>query len=293
MRITDNMLLEQSIRDLNKTRSQMQRLQAQVATGKRILKPEDDPAATERALSIRATMREHTNYQRSLDQGLRWLNATELALDTVSDALQQAHRLALRMRNDTYSDEARELAATEVHELIQTVLTAANTRHQDSYIFAGYQVRTPPVSLSGDTPPAVLYAGDEGAMNLPIEPGHTVQINFPAGEGITQALETLIEFEHRLREAPNELADSISAIEDALRPVLDAITVVGSRTNRLEDVKANLGIMNIHLEKSLSEVEDTDYAEALMRLSNAETAYHVLLNVAARLPQPLLIEMLR
>jgi flagellar hook-associated protein 3 FlgL len=293
MRITDNMLLDQAVRDLNKTRTHMQRLQSQLAAGKRILSPSDDPAAAERALSIRATLREHTSYQRALDHGLRWLNATELGLDRVSDAMQKAHTISLQMSNSTYSDSDRQLAATEVRELIQTVLTAANTRHQDGYIFAGFQVRTPPVSLSDDTPPQVIYAGDEGVMQLPIEPGHAIQINFPASQMMVQALETLIEFEQRLRVSSPDLGQSVGAIEGALNPVLDAITVVGSRVRRLENIQGTLSSLDIHLEKSLSEIEDTDYAEALTQLSNAETAYHVLLNVTARLPQPLLIEMLR
>ena len=101
MRITNNLVLSRASRDLTMSRCRLNELQMQVSSGKRILKPEDDPFGTERALGIRSALRINESHLRTLEASRDWMTATEAALQTMKSAIERAYVLALGASSDT------------------------------------------------------------------------------------------------------------------------------------------------------------------------------------------------
>jgi len=292
MRITDNMMLQSMTHYLNASRERLQRLQGQVAAGRRILRPEDDPAGTERALMLRSTMRAYESYRRSVDQGLARLTATEAALQSAIGALEQATLLTMRVHNDTVGDAEREAAAIEIEELLNSVVSAANTRHQGRYIFGGHLTDTEPFTLTSE-PTTVTYNGDDGVIHLAVEPGHTIAVSFPGDTVFTDALEALINLANALRTPGADLSVNSSEVNAAMDTVLQILTTVGQRIRSLLDMDERLAELDVTMQEQASRLEDIDLAEAAIYLASEETAYHAIVQTAARIPRPLLIELIR
>ena len=80
MRVTWGMMLDNMLSGMNLSSAAMIRYQNQLATGKRVQKPSDDPAGVVRILSLRATLDQVETHLSNITQGQQWLAVTEAAL---------------------------------------------------------------------------------------------------------------------------------------------------------------------------------------------------------------------
>lgn len=291
MRITTNMMVNQAMRDMNENLRRLRELQGQIASGKRIRKPSDDPFAAEQALGMRSVLRANESYQRSIDLASSWLGATEQALTTITGVMARVSVLALAANNDTIGQNERDAIATEVEELLAHAVQTGNTQHQGRYIFAGFQTDTEPFTLEADL--SVTYHGDQGAIQREISPGETMRINFPGEQVFSGVYTALRNFANALRNDPDAIDTCRAEIENAADHIAMLTATVGTRASNLSERAERLTDVDTSIREQLSKVEDIDLAEAIMKLANQETSYQALLQVAARLPQPTLFEYLR
>ena len=82
-------------------------------------------------------------------------------------------------------------------------------------------------------------------------------------------------------------------LDKALDFVLQEVSDLGGKQNRIELAKERLLDLQLNLTKILSEEQDLDYAEAIMELKMEEFAYRTALSVGARIIQPSLVDFLR
>jgi flagellar hook-associated protein 3 FlgL len=291
MRITTNMMVNQAVRDMNENLRRLRELQGQIASGKRIRRPGDDPFAAEQALGMRSVLRANESYQRSIDLGTSWLGASEQALSTVTAVMSRVTVLALAASNDTIGQGERDAIATEVEELLAHAVQAGNTQHQGRYIFAGFQTDTTPFRLEADL--SVTYHGDQGAIVREIGPGETMRINLAGDQVFSDVYVALHNFASALRNDADAIGACRAEIEAASDHVAMLTATIGTRVRNLSERAARLQEVDTSVREQLSKIEDIDLAEAIMHLTSQETSYQALLQVAARLPQPTLFEYLR
>ncbi len=291
MRITANMMVNQAVRDMTGSLRRLCELQGQISSGKRIRKPGDDPFAAEQALGMRSVLRANESYQRSIDLGTSWLNATEQAMTTVTNVMSRVAVLALAASSDAIGQEERDAIAVEVEELLAHAVQVGNTQHQGRYILAGFQTNAQPFSLEADL--SVTYHGDQGAIMREVCPGETMQINFPGDQVFGSVYTALRNFADALRNDPDAVVACRTEIEDAADHVAMLTATVGTRVRNLGERQERLKDVDTSIREQLSKVEDIDLAEAIMNLTSQETSYQALLQVAAGLSQPTLFEHLR
>ncbi|MCD6289958.1 MAG: hypothetical protein J7M34_05590, partial [Anaerolineae bacterium] len=94
MRVTQRRLIEEAGRNITEHLERLQRIQAEVASGKRIRQPEDDPSGTERALGVRSYLRALRGTLRGLNLSNDWLSATETALKDLNELISRARVIA-------------------------------------------------------------------------------------------------------------------------------------------------------------------------------------------------------
>src|SRR6185295_19200401 len=105
MRVASAGLYFQVLDAIGRNQSEIARLQLQVATGKRILAPSDDPFGATRSLQLNNAVDQLAQYQ---DNGVRAgqrLGLEDSTLSSVVDALQRVRELAVLANNDTQTDE--------------------------------------------------------------------------------------------------------------------------------------------------------------------------------------------
>lgn len=183
--------------------SMMQRLQSaldftqrQISSGRRILTPSDDPIAASRALEIRESIGRLDQFDRNANIAGNRLAQEESALSSVNNVLQRVRELALQASNATQSNESRQQIAVEMREQLDALVQLANQKDGNgSFLFAGNQEKTQPVTQSGAS---FSYNGDQGQRFIQIgegrqvadsDPGSDVFFTIPTGNGTFTALD--------------------------------------------------------------------------------------------------------
>lgn len=186
MRVADKMLYDQVAGNIGKNRSQMQDLQNQAATQKRVTKPSDDPLAAARVLSNRIDLQSNRQFTKSLNYARSFLEYTDQSLGDLSEVLMRAKELAISQSNDaSANEESRRVVATEVEQLHNAIVNIGNRKLGDRFIFGGFRTQNAPFDPRGH------YNGDVGEMNIHVDKETFISMNVPGarvflGEGINQ-----------------------------------------------------------------------------------------------------------
>ncbi len=87
--------------------------------------------------------------------------------------------------------------------------------------------------------------------------------------------------------------ESIKKVDEDLRRILNLHAEVGAKSNRATAAKEKQENITLNLKKMLSSVEDIDMAEAIIRMTELETAYQAALQTGAKVMQTTLMDFLR
>ncbi len=175
MRLSTSMLHELGFTGLNRQQNLQLELQEQIASGRKVQKPSDDPVASAAAVNLENAKSLNAQYGTNAAGAESALSIEEQALGDATRVLQDVKTLTIKAGNPILSDSDRTSLAAEVRGLYDELLGVANrTDGSGSYLFSGYQGTTRPFSES--TPGVVSYAGDEGRRLVQIGPQRRVVV---------------------------------------------------------------------------------------------------------------------
>ncbi len=294
MRVTQRMMVQQLQRNISQSVEHLSELQDQLSSGKRLRRPSDDPQALSQALRYKSTLNQDVQLLRNINSAKGWLSAADTALSQLSSVLERARDIALRGSTDTLGAEERQRLAGLVDSLLGEGLQAANTTHEDYYIFAGRQVATKPF------PNPDSYSGDSGLMYREIERGVQVAVNLPGDvqvDGVAvlpTALQSLRDLRDHLtgNDVPGINAD-LDSITASIGRILDLRGQMGATANRVDATEQSLNTEQVNVTVLLSRAQDADVAEVMTKLMNQESVYRAALAAGARVIQPSLLDFLR
>jgi len=306
MRISNATLRNNVMRNLHSSLRELNEAQRQMASGRTVQVPSDNPIVAGRLLNINATMAESAQFQTNVQDGIAWLNMTDVTLGAVGEALHRARELAIAGANSTLPPEVRAYNATEVDQLLRHVVSLANSSYDGNrFLFGGtHRGGLPFASRDGADgtlvivePPANSYPG-RGAINYEVLRGIAMQVNIPGEtlfmDGDNSVFGALTMARDALRTAPTaNIQDALAELQGALDAVLDARATVGARQNRLDMMDSRYNDERTTLSELRSKLGDVDMAEAIMNFNVRESVYQAALGAAARVMQPTLLDFLR
>ena len=141
-RITNSMISRSVLNDLNEVSQRLSKTQQRMSSGKQITRPSDDPYGTSRALSLRTDIAGTQQYQRNVGEATAWQSVTDSALSKITEAVQRARDLAVQGASDSAGQAARNAAAAEIDQLIESVKQEANASYGGRYVFSGTKTDT-------------------------------------------------------------------------------------------------------------------------------------------------------
>lgn len=304
MRITNNMLMNNMVNYIGNNLTRMNKYQSQLASGKKIQVPSDDPVVAARALKLRTDVAEIGQYQRNLKDAQSWLEITESALGDMGDIFQRVKELA-NGSDGSESPEDLKATAQEVDQLRTQLVKLANSTYAGRYIFSGY--KTDKKLMNNDGTFALTVDNGE-KINYEIGVGDDININitggdiFDSGANITAApgtykgkfIRDLEELSTALQGADyTTISSKVKDFSDNIDTVLRVRADVGARVNRLELTANRMQNDNMNFTKLMSENEDVDMTDTIMNLKNEENVYRASLAGGARIIMPSLIDFLR
>lgn len=275
MRISTSQFYRQGVDVILEQQSRLNESEVQLATGKKVNTPSDDPSA---AVSI-MTLEESTNrigqYQRNATQAQGRLEQEEVALTGMNDLLQRVRELTVQGNNGSMGPENRQAIAHEIERHLETFTQLANSRDANGeYIFAGYRTDVEP--YTGDGLGNFSYNGDDGQRSLQIgdsrevsigDPGSSVFMGLTANAGGTTDVGAIIFDIAANYQAGNPDPNALYDLDTAIGSILDTRARVGARVSAIEGQMASNESLELSVAQVKSSLEDLDYAEAISKFN--------------------------
>ena len=130
MRITNKMMTNNMLHNINTNKNHMTNLENKYSTGMEIQKPSDDPIVAVRALKLRTNLSElNQYYQKNIPDAMSWMEVTESALRNTSEIITKIHTYCDQGANDTLTANERENIAQNLIELKNQIYMEGNSMY--------------------------------------------------------------------------------------------------------------------------------------------------------------------
>jgi len=293
MRITNRMIVEDSIAKMSASMERLYDLQKKASTGKKYLNASDDPSNAATVFTLKSTIQVSKVYETTAQNSNDWMEASDFAMQHASDLTQKAISGVLRGLSDTMGPESRQAIAAEIDGLLKEALDVANTKHLDRYIFSGFTTNIIPFTTEHTdlTDPTLITAAvyktglpqTFQAIQRDVGPGETITVNIDGKTTFENLLNTLI----NVRDALNAndlvaLRTGAQDLESAMNEVTLATTTNGSRMRALEAAQERITKSNTEFAALLSQKEEVNMAEVSALLKNQENVYQTVVTIASR-----------
>ena len=329
-RVSENSSINAINHAVGKTKSKVEDLQLKGSTLKRVSKPSDDPMGNVELLAIRSQNVDADQYVRNLGFAETQLSFTENVLEELTDILVKAKELAVGQSSSIYSPEIRQGVSKEIHQMRQQVVSLANKRMGNRYLFAGQKVLTRPFDLNGQ------YQGDTNKINIEINKDVYVPINIngkdlffsqgkrlPEKEDLELKQPDMDVYQEPISRTPASMAaeaqevessifDELRSLENALltdnpqiiqsllerldasiEKVVTKRTEIGALANTVANAETNIAKTKLLNEAHKSKIEDADVSELFGNLQKEQSVLKASYQASANLMNQSLMDFLR
>jgi len=237
----------------SKLAEQIEKLQIQVSTGKRLQRMSDDVVASKRIATIGKTQAAMDTWATNINTGKALAAQADGVLQSTSDLLTRARELTLNAASDTASPADRATIAAELSAIADQIDGLAATR-----------------DANGEP---LFATGNARAMRFDSD---TVFVPVPsAADALAVSGTSLSTF---VRDAAAAVAagdktamgGAMTALDTAINHTADQNAAIGLGAGRLERIGDSLAARGVTLADERSSVEDTDLSVAIAQLNAAD-----------------------
>ncbi len=293
MRVNSN-LVPNLLADLQQSQAAVNTALQEVATGKRVSQPSDDPAASAAMVGNGIATANNDQYTQNINTVQTSVQAASAALSSVVSSLTQAVSLGTQGANGTNSATNLQTLATQVQSVLSSVVAQANTTVGGNYLFGGTVTGTAPYTADPTSSTGYTYNGNNNSNSVAIGDNLNIPVNLPgsqvfsnAGNNVIGALSSLV----------TALQSGNSAsIQTATSAISSAINYIGQQQGFYSNAESQLNAQETSLQQDkvtlstqATNLVGIDVATAATALSQAETDNSAALAAAAKvLPVTLL-----
>jgi flagellar hook-associated protein 3 FlgL len=295
IRVTQNMLNNNMLRNLHKSMYNMDKMQQQLSSGKKVSRPSDDPVVATRGMFYRSSLMENEQYQRNISEVQSWLELSDKALDEAGSILHRVRELAVNSGNSALGPDSLQAMSKEIAQLKEHLGTIANQTLGGKYIFGGNDIMTPPY----DVAQGKFTSTNNGEIMLEVGTGIYVPVNVTGqsvfnytGQGGQNVFDLLGRIVEDLN-AGNPVNGELANLDEQIENLLAVRATLGARANRVELIKDRMESEEVTIVEGMSKNEDADIAEVITNLKTQENVHRAALGAGARIIQPTLLDFLR
>jgi flagellar hook-associated protein 3 FlgL len=286
-RVTDASASARLIAQITASRQRIAQAQEQVASGKRINRPSDDPQGAAAVVRVRTTQASLKQFEHNADVAHDLLLAGDSALEAYEQTLDRARALLTRGTSDFMDPNGRRAIADELDSLHAQILMLANQRYGDQYLFGGTRQEVAPYDTNGvlASLPATQQLIQIDPDGAPLAVGITAETAFADANGDVFA--ELKKAATALRGTGDAAADRAALLQgiDRLAALSNqaqlAHAKVGVGLERAAAVTEQLGERSLALEETADRTEGADFAEVALALSESQRALEAILQTKA------------
>jgi flagellar hook-associated protein 3 FlgL len=253
------------------------RLQEQIATGKRLSAPSDDPVASARLARLSVTQADQAQYGGNVKLAQSLLGQSDTALESIALNLQRAQELAIRANADTLNDGNRAAIGKELEAILDDLLSLANTTDLRGEPLFGGSVSGAAYVRAGNG--AIAYAGSGEAPPVPIGAGVSIQAT-DSGPRLFEGLEvggSATDMFRVVGDLAKALAPGGSADKAALKTAMSTgIEGLNKAADKINSGRASVGAraarLDIEAERLAQAAVDSDIERGGLEGTDIQTA---------------------
>jgi flagellar hook-associated protein 3 FlgL len=281
------------------TQDRLSKTQTQLSTTKQINKPSDAPDQAATITRLKSAIDRQNAYVSTINSVKDKLSQQETAASNATDVLTRLKELTIQAANDTYSPVDRKSIDLEVRQLRDQLLSLANTQDVNgNFIFSGSRVGKQ--AFATDDNGKLVYQGDQTVSATGVGDQSAVDIN-RSGTNPFDKIVRLDDNNKKMAVGFFQVIDDLSAalqandagsIKRAVGEVgtlqqglSDSLASIGAATNKIDN-QASLAEENVlRMKSTLSQVEDTDYTEAITKMNKDMLALQAAQSSFAKISQ--------
>jgi len=274
-------MFDRAIAQMGVTQDRLSKTQTQLSTTKQINKPSDAPDQAATITRLKSAIDRQNAYVSTINSVKDKLSQQETAASNATDVLTRLKELTIQAANDTYSGVDRKSIDLEVRQLRDQLLSLANTQDVNgNFIFSGSRVGKQ--AFATDENGKLVYQGDQTVSATGVGDQSAVDIN-RSGTNPFDKIVRLDENNKKIAVGFFQVIDDLSAalqsnnsggIKRAVgemttlqQGLSDSLASIGAATNKIDN-QASLAEENVlRMKSTLSQVEDTDYTEAITKMN--------------------------
>ena len=295
MRITDKMRYQapgQQIRRLNSRRATVNE---QITTGRRLLRPSDDPTAMLKSNRLQSEDARLVQFERNQDAALARLSKVDGILSEAANGLFRIKELTINGLTSVVNPDDLNTIAGEIEEITEHLSTLMNTRGEDgSYLFGGLRTDQPPYLPQ----PPYTFQGDTNVMQLEVSRTVRIDVSVPGGGAMgdgtaatVDAFANLVTISTEMRAAAAigqqpgwevPIEDELAVLETAISQAVDVRAKAGMKMERLESVRTMRLFFEERVQADKARQTDADIPDAISELTLVENALQATLAASSR-----------
>ncbi len=285
MRISTNTIYQNGTSRLMDLQNDLSKLNEQIASGKKVRSPADDPVAAARILELSHAQNMNDTYTSTRNVAKTSLETYETNMTSITNVILDVQSALVSAGNGSYNDQQRQNIASELQGRLDSLVGLVNTKDaQGNYMYSGYQTGTVPYALNTGTG-NIDFNGDSGTRSLQVDVQRQMAVTY-SGDQLFQAngndlfaslkdmiglLKTPITDNATQQAFTTGLATNVSQVQGVLDQVLNVRADLGSKLNELDTLDVTGSDMDLQYTSSISKLQDLDYTEALSDLSKRST----------------------
>ncbi len=163
-------------------------LQEQAGTGNRVNRASDSPSDAYRLLGLNTQDRSLGGYVENIKDLVGTLEISSTIIEDMASELADSRTILTEIVGGVYDDEGQERIAEKLNSTLEQLVSLANTKHANQYLFSGSKTNVPPyaVEYSGGKIVGVSYQGSQQARNIDVAASVEVEA-FAVGDDIFRA----------------------------------------------------------------------------------------------------------
>lgn len=162
-RITQRMLAQNTLQDIQSRQRDLLRTQRQISTGNRYDKPSEAPRDAAVALNLQQALSYQAQLRDNAQVAQDFNGAAEVEMQSAESVMQRVRELALRAASEALNEQQLEGMSSELDSLLDRMLDIGNSTHEGRFLFGGYQTQQTPFVAEHD----LRIAGSQlGALGL-------------------------------------------------------------------------------------------------------------------------------
>ncbi|MFT9005213.1 MAG: flagellar hook-associated protein FlgL [Liquorilactobacillus hordei] len=300
MRISNNIMYSDFIKNLGTNSSKVQKTMNQLSSFKEVSKSSDNPLLASKIMGLNVALDQNQMYSKTINDAVSWTQVQDSALNDAGTTMLRIRTLVQSSATATAGTDEVKANKDEIQQSISELVDTLNTNFDGRYIFGGSNTNTPPYVVKKNSDGDITGIDYQGTdQNLPREISEGVSVDLLSnGNNLMNTHDKTTGKDDNLGTYFNDLVSALNSDDktqlsgdllsrfDNLSDNITAVrSQVGALENRLSAAQSRNGTETLNLKEEISDKQDVDVASKYMEYQNQMTAYQATIAMGTKIMQ--------